>query len=199
MKKSTIILIIAILVYFSAHTVIALVINPDNSDGILKSHKIDKAFHNIKIEVDHRAYFDFNIKEKTDTCEVSFFGKIPNINEIIKVDNDTLKVKIDSLNCSELHIFNISAPELSSIKIVSGDNNYFTLSFIKGNKTIDISGNPSITIEKSKLDTVNINAADSLRFSCYDCKFEVININSKNNLNSVNFTNSIFGDIRINK
>ena len=198
MKKSTIILIIAALIYFSAHSVIALFVNKNNSDAIVKNISLVKEFHHIKININYNAFIDINVNEKPYTSEIKYTGKMVNAEKFYTIENDTLSIIIDTTNPNKIQTLDVNTSKIESIKINSNNRNYFNLALANGNKKIDIKGEPTITIRNSKADTINIQGSDSLRIYFSQSSFSFINISSRK-IKSLEFNSCKFDGIKVNK
>lgn len=198
MKKSTIILIITILVYFSAHAIIALVYKTDNSDYLVKNIKLEKEFHHIKISNTNSAFTEITVNEKSDTNEIEYTGNLFNANEFYNIENDTLSITIDSSKKNKIYSFDINASEIHSIKIISTDRTYFNLNLKNGTKSIELLGDPRINVINTKLDTINIYSQDSLEMSFNHSNFKMINVNCSKKIRNLDFNSSRFNEIKIN-
>lgn len=200
MKKSTIILIVAVLVYFSAHSFIAYIVNPENTDALVKKISLGEKFHHLKINIFYSAFIDINVIEKPDTSEINYTGNMVNSENFYTIENDTLSINIDTLHKNKIHSVDINTSTIESININSTDRNYFNFTLLNGNKKIIIKGEPNITINNSRADTINVQCSDSLRIYFTQSSFSFINITSAaKNIKRLEFNNCKFDGIKVNK
>jgi hypothetical protein len=199
MKKSMLFAILALVVYMISTVLLGVFAKPLNliHDEEKTNFAINEKFHHVSITALTEGYCQMNIVE-TGKQELSFGkmnseGKKPDY----FVKNDTLYVKVVTVDVQNYNYIDISTGVLSSIT-VKGDENLNINTEMNGSvKEFLLSGSMALSFSSSRIDTLNIQLDNGTRISVDTCHINQMNLfHKKGAMINFNINRSPLPDIR---